>query len=319
MEAHDAAAGVVVENRIPVADDIATLVARIADVPVTQIKPESKLGDDLGLSSIDRVELVSLIEWEKRLDLGDIDLTPDMTITDLRQLIERKKPDRAYLKFPRWGRWSVMSWLRHLLQVGALFPLFRFFVRLTVKGSENLPTPESGPYVFIANHTSHEDTAAILYALPDGFRRRLAVAAWAEFFLRPGQPVLSWLFRRVLYPLLVVLAHIYMIPQQRSPRLSLQYTGELLDHGWHVLIYPEGERHPSDHIGPFMDGLGLMVTDMRVTVIPIKLEGLDSSLPRGSAFPRFGKATLTFGQPIPPCVGEYAEIAARLREAVRRL
>ncbi|MDW8240624.1 MAG: AMP-binding protein [Acidobacteriota bacterium] len=319
LHAREAAADIAVPAATAVVDDIAALVARIADVPVTQITPQSKLGDDLGLSSIDRVELVSLIEWEKRIDLGDVDLTPEMTVAELRQLIERNQPDRASLKFPRWGRWPIIRWLRELLQLAALFPIFRLFVRLTIKGRDVLPAPDSGPYVFIANHTSHADTAAILYALPGRFRRRLTVAAWAEFFLRPGQPLLSWLFRWVLYPFLVVLAHIYMIPQQRSPRLSLQYTGELLDHGYHVLIYPEGERHASNQMAPFMDGLGLMVMDMRVSVIPIKLDGLDRTLPRGSAFPRFASATLTFGQPIPPQAGTHAEIAARLREAVKSL
>jgi long-chain acyl-CoA synthetase len=319
LEAHEQGADVVVASVAPAADDITRLVARIADIPASQIKPEYRLGDDLGLGSIDRVELQSLIEWEKRLDLGDVDLTPEMTVAELRRLVEQRRPISAYLRFPRWARWSVVNGVRQLLQWLLLFPVFHFFIRFTVKGRDNLPPPDTGPYVFIANHTSHADTAAILRALPGPFRRRLAIAAWAEFFLRPGQPLLTWLFRWFLYPLLVVGFHIYMIPQQRSPKLSLQYTGQLLDHGWHILVYPEGERHPTGQMAAFMDGLGLIVAEMRATIIPIKLEGLDDVLPRDRFWPRFGKARLTFGTPIPPRLGEYAEIAARLHEAVKAI
>lgn len=319
LEAREQEHDVVATSVAPAGDEITALLTRIADMPASQIKPESRLGDDLGLSSIDRVELLSLIEWEKHLDLGDVDLTPEMTVAELRQLVERRRPISAYLRFPRWGRWRVVNWVRQLFQILLLFPVFHFFVRFAVRGRENLPPADTGSYVFISNHTSHADTAAILRALPGHFRRRLAIAAWAEFFLRPGPPVLSWLFRWFLYPLLVLGFHIYMIPQQRSPRLSLQYTGELLDHHWHVLIYPEGERHPTDHLAPFMEGLGLVVAEMHATIIPIKLEGLDEILPRGSFWPSFGKARLTFGKPIPPVLGDYSEIAARLHHTVKAL
>ncbi len=300
-------------------DDFATLVARLADVPPTTIRPDSRLGDDLGLSSIDRVELLGLIEWEKHVDLGDVDLTPEMTVAELRRLVEQRKPMSASLRFPRWARWSVINGVRQILQWALAFPVFHLFVRFTVRGRHHLPPAHTGPYVFIANHTSHADTLAILRALPGAFRRRLAVAAWAEFFIRPGQPILTWLFRWGLYPLLVLGFHIYMVPQLRSPRLSLQYTGELLDHGWHILIYPEGERHPADRMGDFMEGIGLIVSEMRATTIPIYIEGLDHVLPRGRFWPRFGKARLTFGEPIPPQLGDYREIAIRLQQAVRAL
>ena len=38
------------------------------------------------------------------------------------------------------------------------------------------------PVVFVANHSSHMDTPAILRALPRGWRRRTAVAAAADYF-----------------------------------------------------------------------------------------------------------------------------------------
>lgn len=319
LEAREQGTDVAVVSTASAADDVTMMVARVAGVPASHITPESRLGDDLGLSSIDRVELVSLIEWEKRLDLGDVDLTPDMTVAELRRLVEQRKPISAYLRFPRWARWWVVNWVRQAFQLLLLFPVFHVFVRFTVNGRDRLPPPDSGPYVFIANHTSHADTAAILRALPGSFRRRLAIAAWAEFFLRPGQPLLTWLLRWFLYPLLVLGFHIYLIPQQRSPKVSLQYTGELLDHGWHVLVYPEGERHPTGQMAAFMDGLGLIVAEMRATIIPLKLEGLDDILPRGRFWPRWGQARLTFGQPISPRLGEYSQIAAQLREAVKAL
>jgi long-chain acyl-CoA synthetase len=311
--------GVLVGPTVTTDDDLMMLVARIADVSPSAIKPDSRLGDDLGLTSIDRVELLSAIEWAKRLDLGDVDLTSEMTVSELRQLVERKERSAPKRRFPRWARWPVVNAVRQLLQLLLLFPVFHLFTRFKVEGRDRLPEPGAEPYVFIANHTSHADTAAVLRALPRPFRRRLAIAAWDEFFHRPGNRWLTWLLSRVLYPFLVIGFNIYLIPQLRSPRLSLQYTGELLDHGWHILIYPEGERRPTDQMGRFQEGIGLVVAEMRATVIPIKLEGLDSVLPRGRAWPWFGKARLIFGEPIPPMTSDYADIAARLEDAVRTL
>ena len=96
-----------------------------------------------------------------------------------------------------WARTAPARVLRESVLIGLLGPAMDFYTRRTVVGREHFKGLKA-PVVFVANHSSHMDTPAILRALPHAWRRRTVVAAAADYFYTK---------RRVAYAGLGVLQH----------------------------------------------------------------------------------------------------------------
>jgi long-chain acyl-CoA synthetase len=144
--------------------------------PERSITPDTTL-DELGLSSLDRVEL--MIDLEQHLDtsVDEALLTGARTVSSLAEV---GLPPSA-TKFPTWNR----SWLPKAIRNIALsilwLPLTRLFAYARISGEEHLASLR-GPLIFAPNHQSHLDTPLILSALPARYRYRVAVAMWQEYF-----------------------------------------------------------------------------------------------------------------------------------------
>ena len=80
-----------------------------------------------------------------------------------------------------WARTPPARLVRSGIQYGALVPLLKFIAPSTVIGKRNL-SKLNGPAVFVANHQSHFDAPISLAALGGRVRRRLVVAAAADYF-----------------------------------------------------------------------------------------------------------------------------------------
>ena len=95
--------------------------------------------------------------------------------------------------------------------------------------------------------------------------------------------------------------------------------GRLADHGINILIFPEGERSPDGRLLPFQLGLGIMVKELDIPVVPVRIEGLERLLPKGASWPKKGRVTVRFGAPLRFRNESPEEIVARARRAVAEL
>ncbi|HEY5514319.1 MAG TPA: AMP-binding protein, partial [Geomonas sp.] len=116
------------------ADTLITLLAKVTGTSAAQIREESLLVADLGLTSIDRLELVNFLEQEYRLDIEDSQIGPQTRVSDLRQIIAKREKisRRDHFRF-----WTNASFFRGVRTVwGNLFlgPLYRSFATLEVRG-----------------------------------------------------------------------------------------------------------------------------------------------------------------------------------------
>ncbi len=279
-------------------DSLLNVLKQITDTPINEIEEGDQLGSDLGLSSVDRLELVTLIEQKKYVDLEEQNVTSSTTVAELRKLVEQGGISDESDKFRRWTRHPAVTAGRLFYHHALARPLLRLYCRpLEVKGRERLHNLD-GPCVFIANHTSHLDGGVIIDALPGPFDSRLAVAAWEEFFERGTDSLRGRLTKQLLWNFTTICYNIFPIPQSKGFRQSLRYIGELLDYDWNVLFFPEGQRSIDGHMNPFRRGIGIIAREMRVPIVPIRIDGLEGILPRGASFPREGTARVEFGTPI---------------------
>jgi long-chain acyl-CoA synthetase len=337
----------------PAAGGAGTSVAEIvrrfaADRPAD---PDTTL-EALGLSSLDRVELMMALEEAFQTTLEETALAGDRTIAEIEAAVMGQGPGSRFqipdseehvaraasdasrparlapassdaIKFPVWNR-SAPSWLLRRVSLPTwILPLGHVFMRMTVEGREHLRDLH-GPVVFAANHQSHLDTPAIMMALPDRWRYRLAPAMAKEFFKAHFNPHAysrrEWFTNSLNYYLSCQFFAAFPLPQREAgTRQTLRYIGDVLADHYSVLIFPEGKRTATGEIGRFLPGVGMIGARLSVPVVPVRLEGLDKVLHQRMKFPTRGPVRVAFGAPLTLEGDDYAALAKRVEETVKTL
>ncbi len=306
-------------DAVTATDQLTGMVARITGCRCDEVREESYLVADLGLTSIARLELVTALEQEYRLDLEDTLIGPQSRVSDVRELLRK----REQLAGPRhrfrfWSNSLPIRLFRQLCDLCLNYPLFRLFVRLEVRGVEQLAELD-GPLFFIANHLSYLDHPCIMFALPRSRRYRTATAAWAEFFFQNFSNPWQRAWKRFTYDYGTLALNLFPLPQESGFRPTVAFMGKLVDAGISILLFPEGERTLSGELLPFRPGMGLMARELGIPVIPVGIRGAETVLPRGRNIPRRGTVTVTFGSPLRFTVETPEEIIRQSEEAVARL
>ncbi len=298
-------------------DELLQILTRVTDEPEDEIQESDQLGPDLGLSSVDRLELVTLVEQKMYVDLEEEDVNSETSIEELRSLIEHSTMSQDDDKFRRWTRNPFWTALRIFYQLFIARPILRQYCRpLRVVGKERLQETD-GPCVFIANHVSHFDGGAIVDVLPGPFQTRLAIATWEEFFERETESLWGRIKKRILWEFTTICYNIFPIPQSKGFRKSMKYIGELLDHDWNVLFFPEGQRSIDGSMHPFRRGIGMIAKEMKVPIVPVRIDGLRDVLPRGASWPDEAPVRIEIGEPIASFEEEtYSDISDRLWDTI---
>ena len=187
---------------------------------------------DLGLSSLERVELLAELESHYGVELDERRFVDASSLDELNALVRNAgepAPQRDAILLPRWTRSLPARTLRFLVIEGFVIPLFRGLLTLEVEGTENLAGIEP-PVLFASNHQSDLDTPAIFAALPRRWRYRVAPAMSQDYFrawLQPGSaPFLERMKTMVEYFMATEFFNAYPLPQRMSGvRRALKYTG----------------------------------------------------------------------------------------------
>ena len=315
--------------------------------------------DELGLSSLDRVELIMALEEAFRTTLDEGALEGKKTIEEIRALVGSEVPgfrgaevlpagsevpgaevpgsafrtanfelrtSAEPILFPSWNRWRISWFLRRISLPTWILPLQRPFVKMTVTGREHLDAlaKAGGPVVFAANHQSHMDVPVMMLAMPARWRYRVAPAMAKEFF-RPhffpdGFPAKKVFWNRVWYYLSAMFFNAFPLPQREAgTRQALRYMGDVLADGYSIIIFPEGERREAGQIAPFRGGIGMIGARLGVPVVPVRIEGLDKVLHPKMRWPKRGPVRVAFGAPLRLAGEDYQGLAKQVEEAVRRL
>lgn len=171
-------------------------------------------------------------------------------------------------------------------------------VKIVVHGVENLGTGQN--YIFLSNHVSNLDPPLLIPVIPG----RCSVLVKKELF---RIPILGTGMK--LSELVPVDRH-----DREAAIGSVNAAIKVLQHGLHMVIYPEGTRSSDGRLLPFKKGPFHLAIDSGVPVVPVTLLGTFESWPKTRFALRPGTATVVFHPPINP--GSYPDRES-LMEAVR--
>ena len=170
--------------------------------------------------------------------------------------------------------------------------------------------PTLAQRIYFANHTSHIDTIALWSALPAPLRERTRPVAAADYW--GVDPVRRYIALSGLNAVLIDRAR---AEDGADPLAPLR---EALRSGQSLILFPEGTRGAEALPGPFKSGLFHLTQDHpEVELIPVYLENLHRSLPKGTFFPVPLICTVRFGAPLKRFGGEEKPMFLdRARDAV---
>ena len=280
---------------------LSELVARITRNAPAQIPEQARLDSDLNLSSLDRVELMSALEDRYQVDLSESRFSAVNTVGDLSRLLKGEPAQVAAYHYPGWAQRLPVTWIRFVVHYLLLRPAVFLLGWPRIQGRENL-SDVIGPVLVISNHIDDVDVGFILTALPARFRHKLATAAGGEaleVLRRPAsRNVLLRIFNRVEWFLGVSLLNIFPLPREAGFRDSFAFAGESVDRGYSILIFPEGHHTTDGNLRPFRSGIGLLVNNLGIPVVPMRIDGLFEVKKAGKRMARPFQITVKIGTPI---------------------
>jgi 1-acyl-sn-glycerol-3-phosphate acyltransferase len=173
-------------------------------------------------------------------------------------------------------------------------------IEVECEGLDHLDLRRS--YVFMSNHQSVVDIAAIVSTLPVSWRfvakRELL---WIPFF--------GWA--------LAMGGHVIVDRGNREKAVqSLKRAAARIRAGTNVIIFPEGTRSTSGTMGPFKSGGFHLAIESGVPIVPVSVSGTRRITPKGSLRIESGLVRIRYGEPI-PTTGLDLEARAGLKDEVR--
>ncbi len=308
------------------------IVREAARAKPPQMRPDLNLDLDLGLDSMQRIELLSRLEEALGGNVDESQLAEIYTVHDLIEavlqsaasgaggpgtrpvfagwkaiLAEEPSPNEV-LALARPQPLSNAFWylVSRILQMVA-----RDRFRLKVRGIEKLP--KSGPYILSSNHQSYLDAAVLASVLPSDVFDKVFAVGTSDIF---GQGLMLRLARSLR--VVVVDPDANLIPAMRAGAFGLRQ-------GRPLILYPEGERSIDGTPRVFKKGAAILSIHMQAPIVPVAIEGFYQAWPRNRPFQGFAPLSIVFGDPIiPPPESEaseaaYEKLTAELRARVVKM
>lgn len=222
-------------------------------------------------------------------------------------------PTRPGATAPRLGRYHS-RWhraLRYVAQRVLLRSVVGAVTTTTVEGTDNVDGLK-GPFVLVANHCSHLDTAVIVTRLPYRLTKRLTVGAAADYFYA------RWWIKA----LTSLFFNTYPIERSGSRGRNKGMSQRLLQSGLPIMLFPEGTRSRDGVMRAFKPGAAALSSMTGYPCLPVALVGTHEAMPVGRFWPVPGRprVRVLVGRPMRPHSGESVrEFNTRLADRIRTM
>ena len=265
--------------------DVAPVLAVIqAAARAGQVRPDGNLELDVGLDSMERVELLAALEGRFGARIPEEVAQRTQTARELVDaILAHRKEGGAETDANAWDtlltadmgsdpRLAPLSERRPLgtivlfVLLHALLAIFRTVVRIDVSGRAHLPP--RGPFIISPNHQSYLDAFVVVGLLPFRVVRDLFFVGASEYF--EGR-VLQWLAAR---------CNIVPVDPDAALVSAMQVSAFGLRCGKVLVLFPEGERSIDGTVRNFKKGAAILAHHVDVPIVPVALDGLFDVWPR---------------------------------------
>jgi len=270
----------------------------------------SHLELDLGLDSLDYVELFVFLELSYGVVVDEKIFSKIMVLKDLYNYISLHK---IFVK-PSLVDWRdilseekndklIFSPIIMFIYKTLLYPLFRLYFRLEVKGIENIPKTSC---IIAPTHQSMLDGFLIESTLPYSILKNTFFLAFKQVF-----------GTKLLHPI-ATYGQSILIDANINLKDTMQRTATPLKMGKNLVIFPEGARTRDGKLLEFRPFFAMLASIHNVPIVPVFIDGSFEALPSGKLFPRPKKIKIRYFTPIYPKDMSYDELTQLVKSSIEK-
>ena len=276
-----------------------------------KVYPDDHVEIDLGLDSLDKIELAGFISKNFRTKVSEKDLHENPTVRELAKFVEKQKglvqheaedwktllKENVQIDLPKSAWYHI--WFRFYLLI-----VMRFFFKLRYHGWKNIP---QGPVIFAPNHQSVIDGLFVVGKISaKQFRRTYFFAKFKHF---------SKGWRRFL----ANRNNIIIMKEGDDVINSIKRMASVLKKGRNIIIFPEGTRTRDGEIAEFKQTFAILATELNVPVVPVAIKGAYEAFPRNRKIPYpFKQIDVTYLPAIKPEGYTQEEFSHAVKRSIRR-
>jgi long-chain acyl-CoA synthetase len=272
------------------------------------VHPTDHLEIDLGLDSLDKVNLIVYLESTFGITLQETELLNFSNIQKLAEYIKDKKT-KLNVEAVDWN--SILkehldidlpkSWFTHNLIKNSAKVFLRFYFRLKGEGIENIP---DGPFILAPNHQSFIDGLFVAVFLKNKLMKK------TYFYAKEKHIKQGWLK-------FIANKNNVIVMDLSDLKSSLQKLASILKKEKNIIIFPEGTRTRDGEIGSFKKTFAILARELNIPVVPVAIDGAYDAMPRGKKIPRpMKKISVKFLEPVYPGNETYDSLKDKVFEMV---
>lgn len=274
-----------------------------------KITPMAHLELDLGLDSLDMVELLTYLETNYGIKGEESVIVNNPTVEKLANYIKENRGEgrfeeinwKEYLNQEKDISLSTSTIAIHLIRAILWLPL-TLYIRVKKSGMENIPGDR--PVIFAGNHQSFLDAFIFGYATP--FRHLVNSYTLAKIKH----------FNKGYMKFLANHSNVVLVDINKNLGEVLQTMAKVLKEGKNVVIFPEGARTRDGEMLEFKKSFAILAKELEVDVVPFGIRGAYEAFPSSSKFPKPAQVEIRYFEPISAQDKSYEQIVQETRDTL---
>ena len=269
--------------------------------------PEENLELDLGMDSLDKVELLAYVEStfgikideEKFAEMPNLKLLSEY-ISEKAEFFMNSEVDWKKIIDKAPNREIKNGWLINALRP-LIYVILKMYFRLKIDRTNKI---SDEPQIFVSNHQSFVDALVLGALIPSKIQKK-------TFFL-----AINWYFKKGIMKYVADNGNIILVDIDKNVKETVEEIAVHIKNGKNVLIFPEGARTKNGKVGKFKKVFAIIAKELNVDVQCLGIKGGYEAYSRFMKFPLPKRIEVTVLEKIKP-EGTYEEIRERAENIIK--
>ncbi|MGL4733004.1 MAG: AMP-binding protein [Fusobacteriaceae bacterium] len=274
-----------------------------------EINPDSHTEIDIGMDSLDNVELIAFIETTFGIQFSEEELAKAKLVREIADTVRTKGGEfreadvdwQKIFNMPINHPMPKSDCAGRMISNLILKPFFSLYVKLKKSGEETIP---KAPTIFVGNHQSMLDAFAFAQLLDKETASKTYSIGISIHFAQKWR---KWLADR---------SNIIVIDMDKNVKETLKIAAKVLKEGKNILIFPEGARTRDGELQEFKKSFAILSKELNIPVTVFGIKGAYELMPTGKSMPSKGEMKIEVLGVIAPENLNVEEIVKKSKEKI---